>query len=172
MRMHLFAVTAVLVTGLAACGGGKGSDGVASAGGGAKGAGATTSPQQSLSPQDARLKFAQCMRQNGIDMPDPGSDGAMAAGKAVKAGDSAGARKQEAAMKKCTPYLQAGGQGPDLNDPKVRDQMVKFAGCMRRHGIDMPDPKPGNTGLAVAVKDPGKLQKAEDACKQFAPGAK
>ena len=34
------------------------------------GAGATT-PPPSLSPQEKALKFAQCMREHGVDMPDP-----------------------------------------------------------------------------------------------------
>jgi hypothetical protein len=150
---------------LAACGGGVESDGVASAGGGGAKR-ASAGPSQSLSPEDAQLKFAQCMRENGVDMPDPGSDGRVRV--LGKGGDK---DKVQVAMKKCQSYLQAGGKMPDMKDPKVRDQYVKFAQCMREHGVDMPDP--GADGGLVFKTKPGsreKLDKARQACQSKLPG--
>src|SRR4051812_7798777 len=60
----------------AGCGGGKKDPGVASLGEAAKN-NPSASPTASLNPRDAGLKFAQCMRQNGIDVPDPKADGGM-----------------------------------------------------------------------------------------------
>jgi hypothetical protein len=74
-------------------------------------------------------------------------------------------------MKKCQSYLQAGGKMPDMKDPKVRDQYVKFAQCMREHGVDMPDP--GADGGLVFKTKPGsreKLDKARQACQSKLPG--
>ncbi|MBO2448536.1 hypothetical protein J4573_15645 [Actinomadura barringtoniae] len=114
------------------------------------------------------MKFAQCMRANGIDVPDP------------KPGDKAGWRlekgqdrgKLEGALKKCQGYLQAGGKMPDLKDPKVRDAMTRFAQCMREHGVDMPDPGPDGSfkvgGMAGVSQE--KAEKARDACRSFLPG--
>src|SRR2546423_1371146 len=76
-------------------GGGAGDGGVASAGGAA--AKASASPSRSLSPEDAQLKFAQCMRQNGVDVPDPGSGHA----ETMRIGKGAGEEKLQAALKKC-----------------------------------------------------------------------
>ncbi|MGI8333291.1 hypothetical protein ACRYCC_25340 [Actinomadura scrupuli] len=167
MRSHRYLLVVPLVavlTGLAGCGGDKSEDGVASAGrAGAKGPSAT--PSQSLDPKDAQVKFAQCMRQNGVPMADPGSSGAV---RIEARGDRT---KVEAAMKKCRPYLQAGGKLPNMKDPKVRDQMVKFAQCMRQHGIDMPDPKPdGGIQLKIGKGGKAKADKAMQECRQFAPG--
>jgi hypothetical protein len=56
--------------GVAACGGGGKSDGVASLSGSNK-ATATTSAGGSHDDRQAALNFARCMRQHGIDLPDP-----------------------------------------------------------------------------------------------------
>jgi hypothetical protein len=171
MRMRRLAAALALPTVLAltACGGGEESDGIASAGGGdAKNAAA--SPSQSLSPEDAQLKFAQCMRENGVEMADPESDGRVR----IQVTGKPGSRdKTEAAMKKCRPYLEAGGKMPNMQDPKVRDQFVKFAQCMREHGVNMEDPGPEG-GLRIKG-NPGdmsreKMEKARKACESLRPG--
>jgi hypothetical protein len=165
MRFRKVALAAVVpvVFGLAACGSGGTDDGVASAGGGT--AKASASPSQSLDPQEAALKFAQCMRQHGVDMPDPDGSGRIQI--KSKKGDQ---QKTQNAMKACEKYMQGGRQGnPD--DPKVRDQMLKFAQCMRQHGVNVPDPQPGE-GITMRVEkgSEAKMEAAQKACQQYAPG--
>jgi hypothetical protein len=168
MRIRSMALVMAVpaVFGLTACGANGGDDGIASAGGGSAKASASASPSQSLNPQDRALKFAQCMRQNGVDMPDPGSDGRIQ----IRANPGNQAKVQ-AAMKKCQHFMQGGGRLGNPDDPKVRDQMVKFAQCMRQHGVDVPDPQPGQ-GLQFRVNkgSEAKLQAAQKACQQYAPG--
>jgi hypothetical protein len=168
MRIRSVAVVMAVpvVLGLAACGAKAGDADVASADGGTAKASASASPSQSLSPQDRALKFAQCMRQNGVDMPDPGSDGRFQ----IKA-DRSNQSKMRAAMKKCQHFMQGGGRLGNPDDPKMRDQMLKFAQCMRQHGIDVPDPQPGG-GIQIKVNkgSEAKVQAAQKACQQFAPG--
>ncbi|MFA1545524.1 hypothetical protein [Actinomadura chokoriensis] len=118
--------------------------------------------------EDARLEFARCMRENGVDVPDPGSgdEKAMRFGKGVDRG------KLQGALEKCQRWLQAGGGMPDLKDPKVRDQYVRFAQCMREHGVDIPDPgADGQVKLPSGNIDRGALEKAREACKSMLPGA-
>jgi hypothetical protein len=56
---------------------------------------------------------------------------------------------------------------PSLND---QDKGVKFAQCMRQHGIAMEDPKNGMmSGLAVTKTNMAKVDAAMKACKQFSP---
>jgi hypothetical protein len=167
MRIRSMAVVVAVpvVFGLAACGGKGGDDGVASADGGTAKASASASPSQTLNPQDAALKFAQCMRQNGVDMPDPGADGRIQ----IRA-NPGNQSKVQAAMKKCQHFMQGGRIGnPD--DPKVRDRMLKFAQCMRQHGVDVPDPQPGQ-GIRLKMNkgSEAKFQAAQKACQQYAPG--
>ncbi|XVQ08818.1 hypothetical protein ACQP1W_40685 [Spirillospora sp. CA-255316] len=167
MRIRAWALglAAPLVFGLAGCGDDQQGSGVASAGG-ASAARASASPTQSLSPEDAQLKFAQCMRQNGIDVPDPKS-GTNFRMEIAKGTDR---EKLQAAMEKCRPYLEASGRLPDLNDPKVKDQMVKFAQCARSHGINIPDPSgEGLQGVMEGV-DRAQMEKARELCGQHLPG--
>jgi hypothetical protein len=162
-RMALLAVVPALLA-LTGCAGGGDDSGVATANGG-KAADAKATP--SLNPRDAQLKFAQCMRQNGVDMPDPepGQAGVRIQSKKGERG------KTDAAMKKCGPFLEAGRIGPKPDDPKVRDQMLKLAQCLRQHGVNVPDPQPGQ-GMRMRV-DKGskaKVEAAHKACEQFLPG--
>jgi hypothetical protein len=63
-------------------------------------------------------------------------------------------------------------------DPEILDRMVEFAGCMREHGIDMPDPQ-ADGGIMIQRNDNGtvtngdnqidpsspEFQAAEEACR-------
>ncbi|WP_433462698.1 hypothetical protein [Spirillospora sp. CA-128828] len=114
------------------------------------------------------MKFAQCMRENGVDVPDPGTG----EGRALRLGKGGDRTKLQAALEKCQQWLQAGGKMPDLKDPKVRDQYVKFAQCMREHGVNIPDPGPdGQITIPTQRVDRSKAEKAREACKGSLPGA-
>lgn len=168
MRVRLLPVVPLLVLALAACGrGGAADDGIASAGKGT----ATPTASSSVSEADrqaAQVKFAQCMREHGVNMPDPGADGKMMLRQ--KKGDDPA--KMKKAVDACQPLLKdvVGDKVSQPMDPKQRDQMVKFARCMREHGVDMPDPGPqGEIKMKVRGGDK-KLQEAQEACKSLAPG--
>ncbi len=152
-RAAVVAVVAVMLALLAAgCGGtaGAGTDGVATAGG-AKDA-ETDDAKAEKDPQQAGLDFARCMREHGVDMPDPefGGDGfirvgprdAAASGEATAGEPTRPPAGFEEADKACRHFLddlvQDGG-GPI--DAEAQDRMLKFAECMREHGVDMPDPE-------------------------------
>ncbi|MFG1704121.1 hypothetical protein ACFLIM_13095 [Nonomuraea sp. M3C6] len=113
----------------------------------------------SVDPNDAMVKLTQCMRQNGIDVPDPGSPEE----KTWKyEGDQATLEK---AAKACEEYAS---QIPNpLDDPKIRDQLVQVARCMREQGFDVPDPPQENPNLNP--NDP-KLQQAAEKCAQQLQG--
>jgi len=78
----------------------------------------SVTPEQRQEFLDAATKFAACMRQQGVDMPDPVAGGGPGAGQARRsAGPGSGSRfdraspKVEAAMKACEDKLPRGG-GP------------------------------------------------------------
>lgn len=156
----LLSLTA-LVFGLAACGGGSDNSGVASGGGSAKPS--APASRQAADPADRQLKFAQCMRQNGVDMPDPKP------GEPMRIPQNAAPSKLQTATKKCQSYLQGGGGRVNPKDPKWRDAMVKFAQCMRQHGVQMSDPDP-NGKMQVPSGSQDKIQKAQQACQKYRPG--
>jgi hypothetical protein len=142
-------------------------------------------------PEDAMLEFARCMRENGVDMPDPDTSGGpgvvtFRAGGAASAGtkiDADGGTFQKA-HEACKDLM--GDVGPMNMTPEqqqeMQDQALAFSRCMREHGIDMPDPNFGEGGqvmmrldkaTAFDPSDP-KFEEAQKACgSAFGPaGAK
>jgi hypothetical protein len=47
---------------------------------------------------------------------------------------------------------------------------LKFAACMRQHGVKMADPVGGRTTVRAGKGDGPKLEAAQNACRQYAPG--
>ncbi|MFE3447813.1 hypothetical protein ACFXJ8_02670 [Nonomuraea sp. NPDC059194] len=164
MRTRLFVAALPLLL-AAACGSAPSTAQVASAGEGGT-ASAQPSASATLSRDEAQLKFAQCMRENGVDMPDPDANGGIRI-----QGKKGEQDKTEAAMKACKQYLdQAAGERKAM-DPERRDQLVKFAQCMREHGVQMEDP--GADGMIKMLGNQGDeqtMKAAQEACKEFAPG--
>jgi hypothetical protein len=166
-----FALCLLLALGVAGCGGPDKDDGVATAG--SPGSNATSSAgADGLSEQERALKFAQCMRDNGVpNFPDPktGDGGGMS----IDIPEGADAKKVDAAMQTCKRYLPNGGE-PQKMDPQQLEQLRKFAQCMRDNGIkNFPDPTDqgiqinGNTS-GIDPNDP-KVQAAQKACDKYAP---
>ncbi|HEY3710224.1 MAG TPA: hypothetical protein VGL64_12665 [Amycolatopsis sp.] len=170
MRKRQVAVVAGLAALLlAGCGGGGGgADKVASissppstsAAKDAAGGGEKADPEQ----EKQMLQFAKCMRDNGIDMPDPkpGSGGMSIALPAGGAGDM---DKMTKAQDACKKFLPNGGQPKPLN-PQQLDEARKRAQCMRDHGVDMPDPDGNHAGTINlgGSGDQAKTQAAMKAC--------
>ncbi len=97
-----------------------------------------TASSAPMDPEEAQLAFAECMREHGIDMPDPGADGGIQIMATPETED-----EMEAAMEECQPLLE-NARGAIEMDPEqeaeMREQMLEFTECMREQGIDMPDP--------------------------------
>jgi uncharacterized protein (DUF305 family) len=154
------AIVAVALT-AGACGGGGHGTGVASL---ANSHATTTVKKKSKAAakqemQDASLAFARCMREHGVDMPDPTftDNGNGGGGFAIKqAGPAGGARPADATLQAaqtvCQSIMDKAEQDMPRPSPqeqaKMRDQALKFAKCMRAHGIDMPDPTFDDSGGA------------------------
>ncbi len=127
-----------------------------------------------IDPSEAPLKFAKCMREHGIDMPDPtitGDGGVMIAigGSAETEGDAPDPKEFEAANKDCQHFMEdAMGQfePPSEEDQKkMQEQALEFAKCMREHGIDMPDPQfsaGGAFSIGVSVGGPDSTGPVDD----------
>jgi hypothetical protein len=169
---YLAALVAVLALALAvtACGGGDKRDGVASLGDGK--ATSTTSPGGGKDSKQQMLAYARCMRQQGMNVPDPKFDAAGRAAMQMPSGVGPDDPKLKAAEQACKQYLPGGGE-PEKPDPQTQQQMLAYARCMRQHGIDIPDPKPGE-GIGVdgskgVNPDDPKFKAADQACQQYMP---
>ncbi|GAA1992173.1 hypothetical protein [Amycolatopsis minnesotensis] len=127
----------------------------------AAGQGDQNAGNQGGSDEDKRRAFAKCMREHGVDMPDP-QPGGMGTTMKIEAGGEA---KMKAAEEACRKLLPNGGE-MKKPDAKQLDEMRKQAKCMREHGVDMPDPDPEKPGMRVAGKagDPAKMEAAAKAC--------
>jgi hypothetical protein len=102
-------------------------------------AGTTSSgADKKLTAQEKAVKFAECMRANGVPhFPDPGSKGATNFGVDVsrdvwlKAVDACKALKPPGALS-------------SKRTPKEQSATLRFAQCVREHGVkDFPDPVNG-----------------------------
>jgi hypothetical protein len=172
------AVVALTLT-VAACSGGGRSNGVASLSGSKQPTATTTAkPSSKQEAQKAALEFARCMRQHGIDMPDPqfNGNGITQGFTARRGGKGPDDPKFKAAQQACNKYLPNGGQ-PTKPNLQEQQQMLAFARCMRQHGIDVPDP--GASGGIEVKGRPGtvnpdspKFKAAEQACQQYEPNGK
>jgi hypothetical protein len=173
----LGALGVAAITVLGACGGGSSPGAqVASLGGQNDSSTTTTSaPASEADTQQAMLDFAKCMREHGIDMPDPtfGDNGA-----SFTAGADVDKAKLDEAQKACQSYLdKVKSNAPPMDPAKVEEEKQKqlaFAQCMRDHGIDFPDPQVSSNGGGVEVQqgelgagvDPNSpgFKEASDAC--------
>jgi hypothetical protein len=167
---YLAALVAVLALALAvtACGGGDKRDGVASLGDGK--ATSTTSPGGGKDSKQQMLAYARCMRQQGMNVPDPKFDAAGRAAMQMPSGVGPDSPKFKAAQQACQQYAPDGGQPPKLSPQQQQQQLVAFARCMRQQGINLPDPTPDGgideRGIGVGPDGP-KFKAAEQACKQY-----
>lgn len=93
---------------------------------------------------EAILDFAACMRDNGIDMPDPEGDGGTVSLPALGEEDDEMAEALEA----CEGLLPVDEDAP--SDEERFETDLKLAECLRENGVDVEDPEPG-MGLALPV---------------------
>jgi hypothetical protein len=143
---------------VAACGGG-GDGAVASAGGDAAPA-AEDTEQAQLDDADAQaLVFAECMRDNGVDMPDPGpgQQGLGAAFQSVAGNyDRATLEQAVAACEDLIPSYQQ-------DQPHAPGDMLALAECLREQGLDVSD-NPFDDAHAGAV-DVNEFSAAMEVCR-------
>ena len=105
--------------------------------------------------EDYQLAFAKCMREHGIDMPDPS-----AGGQQVPAVKDMGAftEASDACQKKLGQPPAPDGKAPKSDEERLAE-MVKTAECFRAHGVNVPDPKPGET-LTIPLDAPSDVLEA------------
>jgi hypothetical protein len=123
---------------LAACGDGDGNAGDAAlptaAGASSEGA---TSDEPDLDPEDAMLKYAQCMREHGVDMPDPEPGGGISIN-----GEGLSREQMEAAEAACKKWMdmaEPADGGRELTEEE-KQSFLDMAACMRERGYNFPDP--------------------------------
>ncbi|MER6999765.1 hypothetical protein [Streptomyces sp. NPDC000410] len=126
---------AALALTLTACGSGPDGPGVASANGGTKSPTSTAAP--GLSRDEMNVRYARCLRQQGLDVADPKPGQGI--GLSVDGSNKEKAEKAVEACRSVAPPAPA-----DQNDSKDRKAMLDLARCMRENGVpSFADPKEG-----------------------------
>jgi len=129
-----------------------------------------TTEEDAPNSADVQLTYAKCMRENGVDWPDPSSDGGTQKVDLTGVDDETLA----AAEKECESVLKDAYGEFELSpedEAKKHDADLVFARCLRERGIEVPDPKPGE-GMRIPI-DEGKqdeMEEAMDACEDEAYG--
>ena len=109
----------------------------------------TTIVEEEITFEEGVLDFAQCMREEGINFPDPTFD--IDGNPQFDNLEIENEEEFESAFENCEDILRnALPEQFDL-DPEVEaalvDASLEFSQCMRDQGIDFPDPKPGEFGF-------------------------
>lgn len=160
----------LLLGGAAGCAEQQAGAQVASAGG----ATPTASASAAARDEEAPLKHAQCMREQGMTwFPDPDTSGRIS----IKIPQGTDKAKFDAAMEACRKWGPDSG-GPEKIDPEMLENMRRMAQCMRDNGVkDFPDPaadgalRVDGSKLGMGPGDP-TFDKAEKACAKYAPQGK
>jgi hypothetical protein len=132
---------------------------------------------------EAALAYARCMRAHGVpDFPDPDSNGQFNV-------DPHSASSQETAADQVCHHLLDGGRGGGQVSAAQRQhmlgQLVRYAQCMRAHGVpNFPDPDTtgggvgqhagmgfDTNGTGIDMNSP-QFQSANHACQHLANSAK
>lgn len=129
----------------------------------------TTEPDAGTTEGDG-IKFAECMREHGIDLPDPKDEGGGAVQFSLpRDTDDAAMGK---AMDACRQFLPNGGEPMKLDSEQL-EQAREFAECMRENGIeDFPDPS-SDGGILIGgdtIEIDEEFEAAQEACSEFLPG--
>ena len=164
---------AIVLFAVAACSGDSAVDGVASLESTAPAAETTAAPAEPVvEGEQAALDFAQCMRENGVEMGDPtvDADGNLqlppiefAASPDVD--QEAAMAEMDATFAKCEQHLEGAvfGASNPSSDVEFEDALIEYAGCMREQGIDMPDPDFSSGMIQLGGDTPGEIEEFEAA---------
>ncbi|MBJ7471296.1 MAG: hypothetical protein JHD16_08330 [Solirubrobacteraceae bacterium] len=143
---------------------------VALAGCGGSGGDASTTPAGDES-DSARVKLQQCLRDNGVDIPDNAGQG----GGGAPRSDIDMEAVQEAMNGPCKELQsEAFGDVSSADREEFQDAFQQFAQCMRDEGIDIPEVTPGEGGgpgggAGAIDRDDPEVQAAMESCQDELP---
>lgn len=145
----------------------------------------STTSVSDVSGEDQLFEFVDCMRENGVDVPDPvvDSDGNVGFPQDVDPTDFQGDDVQ-AAFSDCREFLDFATLGfGDIDLSQLADDLLAFASCMRENDFDLPDPDFSNfeiappdeagrvnTPFGILDLDDPDFQAALDICEDTLPG--
>jgi hypothetical protein len=174
-RRRVFAVglmACALAVGLVACGSSSSSSNSSSA---ASGTGVSNDARY-----QARVNLAKCFRAHGINVPDPSPGGGVAGGGGLfRQLQNYSQAQVQSARQACQQYFAQAFPRANVSPAQraqLQQQLVKFAQCMRSHGVNVPDPTfngNGGFGFRQAFRSVDRnspaFQSALQACQSLRP---
>jgi hypothetical protein len=115
-------------------------------GAGCGGSDKSTAANTTASNQEKAVKFAQCMRENGVSQfPDPDASGNLTIDGVLNgSGIDPDGPTWNQAIAACKDLQPPGFTGGGERSSSQQDAALRFAQCMRENGVsDFPDPSPG-----------------------------
>lgn len=173
MKVHkALLIAAALALGLVSGCGSSGEDDstseIASAGGSGSGQSDTTEGEAPAKDREERqLQFTECMRDNGVDIPDSGDGGVR-----FKVDSEEDREAMQEAMDACRQYAPGGEEGFQMTE-EMKQEMAAYVDCLQKEGLEISDPNP-ETGMpddaGEYLMDPDEdTQAAMDACADKRP---
>jgi hypothetical protein len=109
---------------------------------------------------DAQVEFAECMRENGVDFPDPSSG---EEGPGAFTDIDTDTPEFEAANEECGSIIEDAIPEGDLPDQaELEDQILELTQCLRDKGFDVPDQQIGDLGSGEIPQASAELQDLQD----------
>jgi hypothetical protein len=151
---------------------------VTGCGGGSSKATAAASSSQSRYRQ--MVSFSECMRTHGVPhFPDPVQNTSGGLGLQLRAGAGSGINPDspafQSAQQACKKLLPNGGKPRQLTAGD-KQQFLKFAACMRAHGVpNFPDPTFTGGGVRIQIRSPGvspsspAFKASQQSCRAYSP---
>jgi hypothetical protein len=124
---------------------------------------ATRSSEPELTDEEIATKFTQCMRDHGLNVPDPtlNADGTVdLSGMRQSAFNDPktaqlGASARRELFQECVPLLQGAtfAQTPSQEDTiELQDDLLKLSQCLRENGFDVADPDLSSTNRGAMMR--------------------
>ncbi|WP_405620802.1 hypothetical protein [Streptomyces sp. NBC_01508] len=119
-------------------------------------------PSNGDADYDRMQQFIECMKKQGLDVPEPPADGG--GDSSVEKPEGGSQAAAEAARAACAKYAPSDDLNEDITEAD-KDLALKKAECLREQGINAKDPKPGTLDVSVeGAVDNDKLVKAFATC--------
>ncbi len=128
--------------------------------------------QEEVDTEVALLAYAQCMRDNGVDVPDPTVDSEGNVQLPRPNGADIDRNALGVAREACSQHLEglSLGFGGGGDQTEIEDQLLAFAECLRDQGLEVDDPDFSEGGargrgiLGGLDQDDPEVAAALDAC--------
>lgn len=118
--------------------------------------GATSAPISPTSPDEpSAVSYAACLREHGLNVPDPDASGALAMPEGYDRNDPAVLAAEQACADQLPTVTE---EQRAAND----DEMLAMARCMRENGVDIADPINGE--VRIPMVDQEALDSALEVC--------